>query len=111
MERRDWLERLNFRPTLQDSRDNPFLRECLPKEDMRPLERASIATTYAWPLGLIAMGSILGPHSWMPSWLLWIVATGSFAIWFRASRRIDASWRKALNRYQESDTWPASRVS
>jgi hypothetical protein len=107
MDRGDWLERANFRPALQDSRDNPFLMEHLPKEDIRPLERASIAAFYAWPLGLISLGAILGPHTWAPAWVVWMVAAGSLIIWFRASRRIDAAWRKALDCYRATKAIPS----
>ena len=34
MPKRDWLERWNFRPDLQDSRDNPFIRQYIQKRKM-----------------------------------------------------------------------------
>jgi hypothetical protein len=109
----DWLYRANFHPALENSRQNPFLREHLPAEDIRPLERASIAAGWAYPSGLtllfLGIGTIGPLFHMVPAWLevatAWFyVAAGATLLFFgmRGHRRIDAAWRKALQHCDEA---------
>jgi hypothetical protein len=89
-------------PALENSGRNPFLREHLPAEDIRP-ERASIATCYAYPFGIATVTiAISGAAVWVPAWFLWVLAVTFLFFAFRGFRRIDAAWAKALQRYNES---------
>ena len=85
----DWLERFNFHPAQWDGGANPFLREHLPAEDIRLLERASIASSNMLPVGLVSLGAFLGQFSSAPSWLTLMVAGRWMFHGFRGMRRVE----------------------
>jgi hypothetical protein len=107
-EPQDLLERWNFIPNIQDSRRNPFLREHLPVGDLRPLERASIAVQWFFPSAAMLTGIAIGMWGggfWFSGGSPWEplgLAALFFCFWFRASRRIDAAWAKALAHWNET---------
>ena len=92
----DWLERWGIIPELHNSRRNSFLREHLPAEDMRSLERASIGEMYVLFPGLFMLGSALGPSSWIPNWLMLLLGVGACFIGVRSKFRVERAWKKAL---------------
>jgi hypothetical protein len=103
-------------PILQDSEDNPFIREHLPSEDIRLLQRASRVRRYMAHLVSLSLGIMLGlvfglnpvvqraASGWEGAWLpISLGAVFLVCRYFerRASRRIDAFWNQALNDHKQ----------
>ena len=95
--------RPRFTARLENSGDNPFLREHLPQNIPAPSERGSITVVYAWPAWTAAFGLALAPYAWIPNWLAWTMMATRCVLCVRGFRRIDVAWRKAARHYNETE--------
>jgi hypothetical protein len=95
---------MRFRPLLQNSRGNPFLREHLSLDEILRLERASVIRQYMWPTAALLLGICLGMSDSLivlvSPWVILALAGCLLYFALRSSEQIDAAWHKALENHE-----------